>query len=282
VGTSSSAEPGAPGPEERPTLESVGRQARVSRQTVSNVLRAPERVAEETKQRVEAVIAATGYRPSRAARALRTGRSNLIAVSLGAADQDQVLDRFLHSLSAEAQGRGYHVLLAAAVDDAHEVRAYTDLLGEHDVDCVILTGTHAGDARARWLEQRGVNFVTFGRPWDSTSAHSWVDVDGASGTRQATAHLLRLGHDRVAFLGWPEGSGVGEDRRSGWEQACRAVGAPTGDLFRRMPNDLATARSACAALLEAGEPPTGFVCVSDEKTIVFNKIVVYYMIADCQ
>ena len=91
-----------------------------------------------------------------------------------------------------------------------EIRRMGDLREGGEIDAVVITGTFPGDPRAEWLLERGVPFVSFGRPWgrDDVGApsHHWVDVDGASGTAQATAHALRTAGARVAFLGWPAGS----------------------------------------------------------------------------
>ena len=58
----------------------------------------------------------------------------------------------------------------------------------------MITGTFFGDPRTGWLLERDVPFVSFGRPWGGDdvyrSAHTWVDVDGAAGTRAATRHAL--------------------------------------------------------------------------------------------
>src|SRR5262249_47940413 len=103
----------------RPTLESVAREAGVSRQTVSNVLNAPHLVSEETRRRVEDVIARTGYRPVKAAQTLRTRRSYLIAVGLQtpAEDRGEVEHSFLHVLTERAQVRGYRTLLYTTGND---------------------------------------------------------------------------------------------------------------------------------------------------------------------
>lgn len=249
----------------RPTLESVAREAAVSRQTVSNVLNAPHLVSEETRRRVEAVIARTGYRPVKAAQTLRTRRSYLIAVGLQtpAEDRGEVEHGFLHALTERAQFRGYRTLLYTVENDDAEIGTYESLLSEYDLDGFVLTGTHTGDRRTAWLDQHKIPFVTFGRPWGSAARHSWVDVDGASGVRAATRHLIGRGHRRIAFLGWPEGSGVGDDRRAGWEAECRAAALPTDGLAARMANSFAEGRSACALFLRSAEPPTAFVCVSD-------------------
>ena len=250
---------------ERPTLESVAREAAVSRQTVSNVLNAPHLVREETRRRVEAVIAETGYRPLKAAQMLRTRRSHLIAVIIPAPAErhGELHNAFLHAITARAQHSGYRVLLYTAAGDADEIHAYAELLNDYTLDAFVLTGTHAGDMRTSWLRRRGVPFVTFGRPWGGPDNHPWVDVDGASGERAATARLIAAGHRRVAFLGWPEGSGVGDDRCEGWAAACREAGLPTAGLRLQMPDDSGAARAACAELLARPDPPAAFACVSD-------------------
>lgn len=251
--------------QQRPTLETVARAAEVSRQTVSNVLNAPHLVRPATRERVQAVIARTGYRPVKAAQTLRTGRSHLIAMGIPNPGEGagELLDRFLHALTEQAQQRGYRILLFTAGDDTAEVAAYDSLLGEYNLDAFVVTSTHTADSRTTWLARQRVPFVTFGRPWGTIARHSWVDVDGACGIRAATDYLIAAGHQRIAFLGWPGGSGVGDDRRSGWEQACQAAGRPVAGLASQAEDGIGSGRAACAALLGSPLPPTAFVCVSD-------------------
>ena len=255
----------AQGAGKRPTLASVAKAAAVSHQTVSNVLNAPHLVREETRRRVEAVIAETGYRPLKAAQTLRTRRSHPIALIIPAPSpgRGELHNAFLHAVTKRAQGSGYRVLLFTAASDSEEIRAYSELLDDYTLDAFVLTGTHAGDKRTSWLRRQRVPFVTFGRPWDGPDNHPWVDVDGASGERAATGHLIAAGHRRIAFLGWPEGSGVGDDRCSGWESACREAGLPTTGLRMQMQDESAEGHAACGTLLDSDDPPTAFVCVSD-------------------
>ncbi|HET9893442.1 MAG TPA: substrate-binding domain-containing protein [Streptosporangiaceae bacterium] len=262
--------PGSRWRSQRPTLESIAHEAGVSRQTVSNVLNAPHLVSKETRRRVEAVIARTGYRPVKAGQTLRTRRSYLIAVGLQtpAEDRGEVEHGFLHALTERAQIRGYRTLVYTAGNDDAEIGTYESLLSEYDLDGLVLTGTHIGDKRTAWLADQDVPFVTFGRPWGTAvghaaAGHSWVDVDGASGVLAASRHLIGRGYRRIAFLGWPEGSGVGDDRRSGWETACREAALPADGLAVRVENSLAAGRAACAGLLASKTPPDAFVCVSD-------------------
>lgn len=267
--------------DDRATLVSVARAAGVSRQTVSNALHAPDKVAPETLERVLAAVEELGYRPSLAARQLRTNRSRTLGLRLMHWDggiSGSVLDRFLHSLVDEAQGRGYRVVLFTADDDAGEVARYDELLSTGQIDGFVLTSTHHGDARTSWLRERGVPFATFGRPWPSpgsgqevTRDHCWVDVDGAAGTRAATEHLLATGHATPAYLGWPDGSGTGEDRRRGWARALADAGAsPASAAELQVPDSTGAAFEAVTAVLTGaarstsrGATPTAVVCASD-------------------
>lgn len=251
-----------------PTLETVAERARVSRQTVSNVLNAPERVLPETRERVLEAIRATGYRPHTAARQLRTGRSRVLGLRLRPVPDGisgMVLDRFLHALTEAAQQHDHQVMLFTARDDEDEIEQYRTLLRTSGPDGFVLSSTHPGDQRPGWLVEHAVPFVTFGRPWDSrTPAHPWVDVDGRAGTRLAVEHLLALGHERIAFLGWPRGSGVGDDRRAGWLAAMSEArpALALDPLHREVADDVRDAVLATRHLLET-EAPTAIVCASD-------------------
>ena len=90
-----------------PTVTDVAAAAGVSRQTVSNVLNAPEIVRPETRERVQRVIARLGYRPHASARRLRTRVSSTIGVRLDPGTDGvsgALLDRFLHALVESWKG----------------------------------------------------------------------------------------------------------------------------------------------------------------------------------
>ncbi|OJX93773.1 LacI family transcriptional regulator [Salana multivorans] len=255
--------------EKRPTLASVAAQAGVSRQTVSNVLNAPDLVLPDTRRRVLEAIEASGYRRNHAARQLRTRRSNQIGLAVrpaGDGASRQVLDQFLHALVEEAQRLEYRVVMFSVEDDAAEIEAFASLMATSDIDGFVLTDTDDDDPRTAWLTERDVPFVAFGRPWgNADAAHAWIDVDGAAGERDATTHLADLGYRRIAFLGWTEG-GSGRDRRAGWLAALSERGL-AGDPLERFVDGDSTAGAASAAreLFDAGADAV--VCASDALAI---------------
>lgn len=259
----------------QPTVSDVAGVAGVSRQTVSNVLNAPELVRPETRERVQAAIHSLGYRPHASARRLRTQKSSTIGIRLDPLTQDgisgSILDRFLHSLTEQADRLGLRMLLFTATGPDDEIEQFRRLSDAADVDAFVLTSTFHGDPRTEWLIGHGQPFVTFGRPWgidDMTDPeHLWVDVDGRSGLRDATDHLLSHAGRRIGFLGWPQGSGTGDDRREGWLEAMRAGSGLSPDELRLLEvatEDRVTFGAEAIRRLEAQAGRVdGVVCTSD-------------------
>lgn len=250
------------------TVADVALAAGVSRQTVSNVLNRPEVVRPETLSRVQAAIQGLGYRPHASARRLRTRQSSTLGVRLEPVHgiSGAVLDRFLHALVESADERGMRILLFTATDVDDELTHMERLVEGSDVDGFVLTSTFHGDPRAAWLGDRDIPFVTFGRPWGlpdmDAAPHPWVDVDGRSGLREATDHLVAQGHRRVGFLGWPSPSGQGDERRRGWQDAMRAVGlSDAGGLT--CEDDVAAATRTVASAIDDGAGFDALVCASD-------------------
>ncbi len=252
-----------------PTLEDVARAAGVSRQTVSNVLNSPDVVRDTTRTRVEQVIAELRYRPHAAARRLRTQRSSTIGIHLdpyAGGISGVILDRFVHALIERAGERGNRILVYAARGQDEEIAQLSELFEAGEIDSVVLTGTVHDDHRTAWLIANDQSFVSFGRPWGASASEQaairWVDVDGATGTRAATQHCVDRGAQRVAFLGWPDGSGQGGERERGWRETMRearllAPAFTANDVVREAQAVIAQALVADESAFDA------IVCASD-------------------
>ncbi len=249
----------------KPTLVSLARELGVSRQTVSNVINAPDLVKAETRVRVQAAIERSGYRPSALGRALRTNRSMNLALRIHTSEDDingSVMDRFLHTLADAARAASYRVTIFTASDDAAEVAELESLRAVNAVDGCILTDTAEGDERPARLAELGCPFVAFGRPWGRLPGeHAWVDVDCAAGTRDATLALRARGHERIGFLGWGPGLGTGPDRRLGWREAVDGLIADPEQLAVETDDGVPQGERAAEELRRRGA--TAVVCASD-------------------
>jgi DNA-binding LacI/PurR family transcriptional regulator len=200
----------------------VARIAGVSGQTVSRVANDAPNVDAATRERVLAAMREVGYRPNRAARALRSGRFQsigVIAFELSSVGTTHTLD----AIAAAATETGYAVNLLPVLDVTRDalVTAF-DRLGEQAVDGIII------QIEAHLLDEVDV-VLPEGLPVvvvDSSAHYDYpiVDTDQAQGARLATEHLLDLGHATVWHIAGPELSFAAGRRRQSWEQTLRARG----------------------------------------------------------
>ncbi len=248
-----------------PTIEDVAAHAGVSRQTVSNVLNAPDRVRPDTINRVKASIDTLGYRANRNARNLRTRTSRAIAYRIPpiVGHLNSVMDTFLHELTEAVEAIGCHVLLFTSADIDDEVNTYWELAAQAAADGIVFSGTEREDRRPAGLLKSRTPFVSFGRTW-GTSEHSWVDVDGQAGTRLAIEHLLANGHRRFAWLGNDGPFAVNDERERGVRETLHRAGIAAADLhIVHLADESAQDRRFISDLLDQPNAPTAFVSTSD-------------------
>ena len=70
------------------------------------------------------------------------------------------------------------VLIYSARSAAEEIERLADLTDGAEIDAVVITGTFYGDPRTGWLIERGVPFVSFGRPWGGEDVYRSVSHVG--------------------------------------------------------------------------------------------------------
>jgi DNA-binding LacI/PurR family transcriptional regulator len=240
----------------------------VSKQTVHYALSSPDRLSPGTVRRVLKAVDELGYRPNQAARSLRTQSPRAVGFRLFPTDHRSqsggVLASYLYELSLAARQADHDVFCHAAATDEEEIQVIQEIFSMNTVDCFVITNTQSNDSRVTFLLERGVPFVSFGRPWGHAMSDTWwVDVDGAAGVEQAVDHLAERGHRRIAYLGWPSNSGLGDDRESGWRRAMSSHGFATRGLAVRGSDDIGTGIKLAGRLLDRKSPPTAFACVSD-------------------
>jgi len=243
----------------RPTIRDVAELAGVSMATVSNVVHGHAHVREGTRQRVFDAIEKLGYRASRAAKSLPAGRTFMLAYCLpGDTAPNSALDVFLHQVVSTASDADLELLLFAQ-KRADRVQPYAELLRGGGADGFVLSEIEYEDKRVAYLKERNIPFACFGRV-DDPAVH-WVDVDGASGIRAAVEHVYLQGHQRLAFVGWPNGSPTGDDRLLGFTEETESLGLEPQSVVRVI-NDFDAGRKAVPNLMD-GSDPTAIVCVSD-------------------
>lgn len=210
----------------RVSMAMVAQRAGVSGQTVSRVANGSPRVDPETRARVEQAMAELGYRPNRAARALRTGRSQtlgLVAQTLATVGNS----RMLQAVADAAASRGYALTVLTLGADADIADAF-DRLRDQGVDGAVVL--NEATALARHAASAGLRLVVVDSPPDDR--FTVIGTDHAAGARLATEHLLAAGHRTVHHLAGPAGSFAAAEREQGWREALADAGAEQPDLVR--------------------------------------------------
>lgn len=214
-----------------PTIHDIAKKAGVSVGTVSNYLNNPEIVNEKTRKTIQDAIDDLGYHPHSAARSLKTKQTNrigfvpLISVeenrNLGSGDN--VFLDFLAAVNTIAADRGYSILLNAATTREDELRIYKRIVGEKQVDGLIVMGTRSKDERIQFLLDQSFPFVSFGRTKDKRK-YPFVDIDGAKGISDAVDHLVKLGHRRIGYIKLPDDLMCAQYRWEGFTSSMKAHG----------------------------------------------------------
>ena len=214
----------------RPTLEEVAAVAGVSRATVSRVVNASPRVAQDVRLRVQAAIERLNYVPNRAARSLVTKRSDSVAVVIaqptGQVFADPFFPRLLRGISAALTATDRQLILLMPESPADE-RRVADYLSAGHVDGALLVSLHENDPLPAQLTKAAVPIVMVGRPPHGSQV-SFVDVDNRQGAQTAVAHLIAAGRRVIATITGPLDMAPGIDRLQGYRDAL-AVGGLTLD-----------------------------------------------------
>lgn len=203
----------------------VAASAGVSGQTVSRVVNGSPRVDPETRTRVEAAMAELGYRPHRAARALRTGRSHTIGIVVTTLTTVGN-SRMLQATAEAAAERGYALTLVTASNGVGTALAS---LAEQEVDGAIVLNEASAQITAAALPG-DLRLVVIDAPKDAHVAA--VHSDHSGGAFAATTHLLRRGYDTVHHLAGPADSFAAAERERGWREALAAAGMPAPEPVR--------------------------------------------------
>lgn len=247
-------------------IEDVAARAGVSTATVSRALRGLPHVSPATRAVVARAAAELDYVASRSAASLASGRTWTVAVLTPYVDR-WFFAQVLGGLEEGLRPAGYDVLLHTLPLPARE--RFDPLRLRRRVDAVVVVTVPLAGAELDALRGLGLPVVFVGAALPGAAS---VRVDDVAVGRTATAHLLGLGHTRVAHLGGdptqPVNSHSPADRRAGWMSALRDAGLqprPEYDVDGEF-----TARGGADALrglLALPEPPTAVFAASDEMAL---------------
>lgn len=246
-------------PTTRTTLRMVAERAGVSTATVSYVLsgRSGGRtgVSEATVKRVRAAAEELDYFPNQAARAIRTGRTNLVLLSLTML-ADPWAQAISDTVSSTGAPAGLTTLILADGD-------WAGVLNRQSADAAFIDHVGSGDEveALRRLARRGYRLVVFSEDLEP-EGFDVIRSDAIPGCRLAMRHLLQ-DHERVGCLSLaPEISK--SQRFQVYLDEMAAAGLKVRDDHVEFHERTApSAFAAATRLLSRDDPPSAIYAISD-------------------
>lgn len=249
----------------RPTIKEVSKIAGVSFKTVSRVLNNEKHVSEETRRRVEEVVARLNFRPSHAARTLAGRKSFQVALVY-----DNPSPYYVYHTQEGAQHRcselGYRLLVQPVdIGSKDLVSNVLGLIDEAHLDGLILSPpvTEATELLDE-LDRRGLPYVRIA-PGVRKDSGMAVAMDDVAAARELTRHLIDHGHRRIAFIRGPESHVSSWDRLQGYREALAAHGIVFDPaLVATGENSFVSGCEAAKALLRLSPRPTAIFAGNDD------------------
>lgn len=261
------------------TIKEIALRTGLSIPTVGNVLgRAASRYSPATRQRVMEAAEQLGYKPNSSARAMRQGRFGCAALVLSRSRQSThsyIPPHLLDGLDDELQLHNMHLTVTRLTD---EELSQTDfipkVLREHLADGMIVNYTHEiPPTMLELIRSHHTPAVWVNAKLDADCVYP----DDFNAARQATEELLRLGHQRIAFVhlisrgGWqgdfaenrPRLHYSAPERANGYASAMHAAGfspqVVSHDRFIHESEQM----TVCRQLLAGDNRPTAVLAYSE-------------------
>ncbi|MDA8250571.1 MAG: LacI family DNA-binding transcriptional regulator [Rhodospirillales bacterium] len=247
----------------RVTIRDIAQAAGVSKSLVSLVLNGSDLVRPQTRARVVEAMRALGYVYNRGAARLRAGGGNAI---IGMVINDLANPFYTElAIGIERACQSADVVPFIANTAESAVRQAQVIRSMREYGAAGLVLAPAMDTDPAQLDALTGNLpVVFAMRWLRGARGSAVVPDNRAGARAATAHLLALGHRRIAFLGGIPGMLVRSEREAGYRDALRAAGIGWDPmLIAHARPGREGGRAAVAQVLALPDPPTACLAYND-------------------
>jgi len=243
-------------------MRDVASAADVSIKTVSRVVNGEPGVSAVTAARVGAAIAHLGFARNDVARSLRSGRAGALGLII-----EDVANPFYSAIARAvedvASERGHILITGSCEEDPTRERRLALRLLRRMVDALLIVP--AGSDHRYLLPELSIDtpIVFLDRPSHGVAADT-VLLDNAGGARTGVEHLLRQGHERIAFIGDSSDLYTAGERLAGYRAAL-------ADAGREAPDELIRAHAAHSTqallALPRGRRPTAMLCANNRNTI---------------
>ena len=244
------------------TIWDVAKEAQVSKSTVSLVLTNSDKVSNKSKEKVLTAIDKLGYVYNRDAAALRSKRSNLVAL---------VINDLTNPYSAQlAVGLEKHIydlgmlpMLVNIAECVERQKQVVKTLKEYNVSAFIMCP--APGTEQSWqddLINSGFPVINIMREVPFSAAPC-VLPDNKKGTHIATSHILSQGIEEIAFLGGVDEITDYHERLSGFLSALKQFNISEDKRVIQAQTNRQGGREAFNSLFKKSPHIKAIICFND-------------------
>lgn len=250
---------------QKATIADVAELAGVSIKTVSRVTNNEPNVRGNTRAKVKAAIKELGYQPNPSARSLASRRSYLVGLLYDNPSPSYLIN-IQNGALRTCRAEGYDLVIHPCDYRSDKLRDdLSNMVRQSRVDGVILTPPLCELPEIlTLLQELETPFVRIA-PADDRHAERSIVTNDREISAQMTAHLIELGHRRIAFVRGHPDHGAVCTRYDGYVDALKAASIPLDeDLVSQGYNSVDSGEQCAAQLLDADAPPTAIFAANDD------------------
>jgi LacI family transcriptional regulator len=244
-------------------LLDVANAAGVSLRTASRVLNDDPRVAAPTRQRVQETMLELRFQPDEMARSLRAGTDTAIGFVVESIS-DPFFAQVIDAVELEMSRHGRSVLVTSTRRDQVTERDVIERMLQRRIAGLLLSPT-GGDHS--WLDPARVPVVLVDRPAPGLSA-DLIEIDDHQAAFDATAHLIRHGHQSIAYIGDTPAIATSAGRLRGYRDALAHYRVEADESL--VNTDSATSQAAArvvSAMVSSTWPPTAVLSATTRASL---------------
>jgi LacI family transcriptional regulator len=251
----------------RATIRDIADLAGVSIATVSRVLNDRPDVAPETRENVLQVVREHGFSTNRGARGLSSGRTGMIGLTLPLV-ADAYFGPILSGAAEALYESDMRIVLAPTLHEHDREVSLLERLMRGTTDGAILLLPEESADELLMLQRQEFPFVIVDPRESPPEGVACVAAMHSAGAKQATEHLLALGHRRIGAIAGAPGWYATEERLLGFRAALAGAGILL-DPELVVYSDWRIPRGTKAAeeLLSLPDPPTAIFGFNDNVAI---------------
>lgn len=247
------------------TLKDIAGHLDLSVSTVARALADHPRISHDTKARVRTAADDLGYVADAAARVMRGQTSTLVGLILPDI-QNEFYSTVAKAISECCGEFGFQLALSITNDDAEvELRQIRGLVSARAAGVVIIpTPSLPRESAALLARQPHVQLIRKCRKLSS----AWFGIDDIAAMRDATRHLIELGHRRIGYIGGSTDISTGAERLDGFRRAVAEAGLdPAQTSVETGGCDADYGRLAVGRMLDQHPLPTAIVTAGARITV---------------